>query len=102
MAEKGLPALDGLRAATRNIAVAYGRDKDLGTVEEGKLADLLVLDGDPLENVENYRRIRMIIAAGAVVDRNALPTHPILTAPGSTPDPALASYGRFAMSRYPA
>jgi imidazolonepropionase-like amidohydrolase len=102
MGEKGLPALEGLRAASRNIAVAYGKGKDLGTIEEGKMADVLILDRNPLENVENYRSIRTIIAAGAVVDRDALPVHPILTAPASPPDPALASYGRFATSRYPA
>ena len=47
MEEKGCPAMEMLKAATRNIAVAYGKDKDLGTLEPGKIADMLILEEPP-------------------------------------------------------
>jgi adenine deaminase len=70
-----------LRAATLNIATAYGKEKDLGTLEPGKIADLLILDRNPLESAEHYRSIHCIIKDGALVDRDALPTEPLLTRP---------------------
>jgi imidazolonepropionase-like amidohydrolase len=79
MEEKGYPPMQMLRAATRNIAVAYGKDKDLGTLEPGKVADVILLDADPLRSAANYRAIHMILKAGSVVDRAALPLNPILT-----------------------
>jgi imidazolonepropionase-like amidohydrolase len=81
MEEKGCPPMRILKAATRNIAVAYGKDKDLGTLEPGKLADMLILDKNPLAAAENYRSIRSVIKEGVVVDREALPLHPVLTKP---------------------
>ena len=55
----GEAPMDILIAATRNGAAAYGLDDDLGTVEEGKIADLLILDADPLEDIGNLRQIHM-------------------------------------------
>jgi len=101
MEEMGLPAMEGLRAATLNIAVAYGKDEDLGSLEPGKLGDLLILDKDPLRASENYRSIKMIIKGGAVVDHDSLPVNPILTQPAVAPDEIVASYGRFALSNFP-
>jgi imidazolonepropionase-like amidohydrolase len=77
--QKGLKAMDGLLAATRNIARAYGVDRDLGTLEAGKLADLLVLERNPLQAAEHYRSIRWVIKDGAVVDRTSLPQQKLLT-----------------------
>lgn len=81
MEEKECPPMEMLRAATRNIAVAYGKEKDLGTLEAGKIADLLILDENPLEAAKNYQSIYMIIKDGAIVDRDSLPLNPILTRP---------------------
>ena len=92
MQEKGCSPMEMLKAATRNIAVAYGRDNDLGTLERGKIADLLVLDKNPLEAAENYRSIHMIVKDGAPVDRDALPLNPILTRPMESPVEEEASY----------
>jgi len=47
----GIPAIDVLRWATKNGAEAMGRGDDLGTIEAGKLADLLVIDGDPISDI---------------------------------------------------
>lgn len=101
MEEKGFPPMEALRAATRNIAVAYGKDKDLGTLEPGKIADVILLDRDPLKSAENYRRIHMVLKDGEVVDRESLPLNPILTRPAAPLEDATASYGRFAISKYP-
>jgi imidazolonepropionase-like amidohydrolase len=81
MEEKGCPPMKMLKAATRNIAVAYGKDKDLGTLENGKIADLLILKKDPLQAADNYRTIDKVIKDGAVVDIDALPLKPVLTRP---------------------
>jgi imidazolonepropionase-like amidohydrolase len=71
--ELGMPPMDALLAATRNVAAAYKVDKDLGTLEPGKVADLLILDSDPLASAANYRSIRLVIKDGVVVNRDALP-----------------------------
>ncbi|SEP40779.1 amidohydrolase family protein [Amycolatopsis saalfeldensis] len=80
MEEKGMPPIDLLRAATRNIAEAYHVDDDFGTLEAGKVADLVVLDRDPLSGAENYQSIHAVIKGGERVDLDALPERPLLTA----------------------
>jgi imidazolonepropionase-like amidohydrolase len=80
--ERDMPAMDALLSATRNIAQGYGKSDELGTVEPGKRADLLVLDADPLDNVENYGRIAHIVKDGELVDRERLPEQPVLTRGG--------------------
>jgi imidazolonepropionase-like amidohydrolase len=92
MEEKGCAPMEMLRAATRNIAVAYGMDKDLGTLEAGKIADLLILDKNPLQRAENYRSIHMVLKDGVVIDREALPAMPVLTKPT---DPAAEEEARY-------
>jgi|SRR3569833_892448 len=78
MEEKGMKPIELLRAATRNIAECYGVAADLGTVESGKIADLIILDRDPLSSAENYRSIHAVLKDGEVIDRNALPVKPVL------------------------
>jgi imidazolonepropionase-like amidohydrolase len=95
MEEKGCPPMDMLRAATRNIAEAYGKGKDLGTIEVGKVADMLILDKNPLTAAENYRSIQHVIKEGVVVDRERLPRHPILTKALEPPAPEEACYVPF-------
>ena len=78
--ERGMTPTDALRSATSNIAQAYGKGADLGTVEAGKRADLLILNGNPLDDVENYARVAHVIKDGRPIDREKLPDRPILTA----------------------
>jgi len=80
MEEKGCPPMSLLQAATRNIAQAYRVDKDVGTLEAGKFADLLILNQDPLRAAKNYQSIHSVIKEGVVIDRGALPLKPIMTA----------------------
>jgi len=78
--ELGMEPMEILKSATSNIARAYRNDADLGTLEAGKFADLLILNKDPLKSARNYRTIHSVIKAGQVVDLDALPTAPNVTA----------------------
>ena len=64
--------MQALQTATRNPAEFMGRLKDLGTVEPGKLADLVLLDANPLDDIANTRRIRAVVLAGRYLDRTEL------------------------------
>ena len=68
----GFTPIDALRAATAVPAKAMHMDKELGTVEVGKRADLLVLDANPLENIANIRTVRLVMKGGMLFDRAAL------------------------------
>ena len=70
--EAGLTPPEALRTATINPARFLDRTEELGTVEEGKLADLVLLDANPLEDIENTQRIRAVVADGRYYDREAL------------------------------
>lgn len=76
----GMRPMDALMAATRNVARAYKLEQDLGTLETGKIADLVVLERNPLEGARNYRNITWVVKEGKVVHREGLPTKRILTA----------------------
>jgi imidazolonepropionase-like amidohydrolase len=70
--QAGLTPMQALQTATLNPAKFMGRTADLGTVEKGKLADLVLLDANPLEDIANTRRIRGVVLAGRYFDRPAL------------------------------
>lgn len=102
MEEKGCGPMHMLKAATRNIALAYGKGADLGSLEPGKIADLLVLDRDPLRSADNYRSIHLVVKDGKIVDRDALPAIPILTKPMDCPEEEEALYVPFSKtSKFP-
>jgi imidazolonepropionase-like amidohydrolase len=66
--EAGFTPMEAIVAATRNGAAAMGMEQQLGTVQTGRLADLLVLDADPLADIRNTTRIRFTVRRGVVVD----------------------------------
>lgn len=72
LAEIGIPPAAIIRMGTLNGAIFLGREADMGTVEAGKLADLLLLDADPTQSVANMRRINTVIKGGRVIDRSKL------------------------------
>ena len=65
----GFSRLEVLRAATLNPAIFLGLTDSLGTVEEGKIADLLLLGGNPLDDIKHTRQIDAVIQRGNVVLR---------------------------------
>ncbi len=72
LVQAGLTPMQALQAATKNPADFLGKTKTQGTVEQGKVADLLLLDANPLDNIRNTEKIRAVILRGKLVDRNAL------------------------------
>lgn len=66
MQAAGMPAMDVLVAATRIGAEAMGRGADLGTLEPGKIADLLILTADPSVDAANFRRVESVMRAGTI------------------------------------
>jgi amidohydrolase family protein/WD40 repeat protein len=69
-AKAGIPASAILQAASINGARWLGKDKDFGSIEVGRRADLVLLDGDPMKDTKNLRRVAIVIKDGRVVARN--------------------------------
>jgi hypothetical protein len=70
--EAGVPALEVLRIATLDAARLAGRGRELGSIAPGKLADMILVDGDPSRHVGDVRRLRLVIKDGALFDPDAL------------------------------
>ena len=72
MVEAGLTPLEALQTATLNAAKYFEKEAVMGTVEEGKVADIVLLDANPLENILNTKSIRAVVTSGKYFDRQAL------------------------------
>jgi hypothetical protein len=68
----GLPPLEALRAATLRPAEFFGLEGEMGTIEAGRLADLVLLSADPLTDIANTRRVEAVVTKGTLLSRAEL------------------------------
>lgn len=68
--ECGIPKMECIKAATSNAAKICGKENEIGSVEKGKNADLIIVEGNPLEKLSVLRNIRKVIKGGDVVTAN--------------------------------
>jgi len=66
--EADVPPMAAIQAATLNVAKTFGKDKDYGSVEPGKVADLSIIEGDPLADIWMTQNVKMVVMDGKVVD----------------------------------
>jgi len=66
--EAGVPPMTAIQAATLNVARTFKKDKDYGSVEPGKVADLSIVEGNPLKDIWMTQNVKMVIMDGKVVD----------------------------------
>jgi len=74
--EAGIRPLDAITMATRNAARIIGGEQEWGTLEPGKLANLLVINGRPDQKIQDTRNIETVVLQGRIVDREALRLRP--------------------------
>jgi hypothetical protein len=72
LVESGLTPLQAITAATKNAAAIMNADKEWGTLEPGRLANILLIDGKPDQNINDTRRITFIMKQGEVINRDKL------------------------------
>ena len=72
MVEGGIPALEAIRIGTLNAAIFMDKERDLGSIEVGKLADMVLLSADPIADISNAQQIDMVIKGGRIIDRATL------------------------------
>lgn len=68
MVQYGMTPMEAIQAATRNAAMALGREKDVGAIAVGRYGDIIAVAGDPLVDVRALERVDTVIKGGAVVD----------------------------------
>jgi imidazolonepropionase-like amidohydrolase len=72
LVQSGLTPMQALQAATKNPAEFLGKLQTQGTIKQGKFADLVLLDANPLDDIHNTQKIRAVILRGKPLDRNFL------------------------------
>ena len=66
MVEAGMPAMEAIKAATITPALIIGNQKELGTIEAGKIADIIATDGNPLQDIKVMRKVSFVMKDGVV------------------------------------
>ncbi|WP_295674399.1 amidohydrolase family protein [uncultured Mucilaginibacter sp.] len=72
LVQGGMTPMQALRCATMNGAAYLGMDKEIGSLELGKLADLVVLDDNPLDNIRNSDKIKYVMVNGRLYDASSM------------------------------
>lgn len=73
LSQAGIPNLRVIRIATLNAARLLGRQDEMGSIAEGKIADAVLLDADPVADIDNVKKIALVMKAGTIVDESRLP-----------------------------
>jgi Amidohydrolase family len=88
LVEAGLTPVQAIQTASINVAQAWGKEKDYGSIEKGKIADLVIVRGDPRQNISDTQNVEMVFIDGKVMDisyhpdyKNPIP-RPIEDRPG--------------------
>ncbi|HUI53930.1 MAG TPA: amidohydrolase family protein [Bryobacteraceae bacterium] len=81
LVELGMTPAQAIVSGTKNGAIACRRLSDFGTLEKGKLADLVILDADPLADIHNIRKVRTVMKEGKVINTAILPEKRVLSRP---------------------
>ena len=68
LVEAGLTPVQAIQTASINVAQAWGKDKDYGSVEKGKIADLVIVRGDPQQNISDTQNVEMVFIEGKLMD----------------------------------
>lgn len=68
LVEAGLTPLQAIQTASLNVAQAWGKDKEFGSVEKGKIADLMIVRGDPRQNISDTQNVERVFIEGKVMD----------------------------------
>lgn len=85
LVEAGLSPAEALRAATSEAARCLGREADFGTVEKGKIADLVLVEANPLADIRNTAKVAAVIFDGRVIEVTTLRTQLGFNPPAQTP-----------------
>ncbi len=80
LVELGMTPAEAIVAGTKNGAIACKKLKEFGTLEKGKLADLVILDADPLADIHNIRKVHSVMAGGQMYDPARFPEKHVLSA----------------------
>jgi imidazolonepropionase-like amidohydrolase len=69
LVEAGIPPLEVIKIATNNGAQALGIEEDVGTIESGKQADMVILSDNPVDEISNTKKIEAVINNGRLIER---------------------------------
>ena len=75
LVEAGLTPAQAIQTASINVAQAWGKDKDYGSVEKGKIADVVIVRGDPRQNISATQNVEMVFIEGKVMDISYHPNY---------------------------
>ena len=72
LAQGGMSPMEALRCATMNGAAYLGMDKEIGSIEVGKLADMIILNDNPLDDIRNSEKIKYVMVNGRLYDTDSM------------------------------